>query len=1734
MKKTVTACSLKKQAGNPSFNQNKRIVLFLCLMFFNFYSQTGLAQTTPTTVQNVFLNWNINVGCQIILPEKDRLPIDAIESTPKIRVCENTGVTYSLNGDIYPNSNVQWSITGGTASNITTTSNSSSIYVIWGNAGLNGANVTFTMNGISGNTITKTLQIEIIKKPIASFKVVPLENDGYTRPIIYTCIGQPIQFWDTSSTNGGSTLDSHYWDFGDGTFSSENNPSHTYYTPTHFIVNLVVTNSCGCKSTTKREVVVKKAENSLSIACPSVVCDGQTSTYNVPFGELQICKEFNFTSDGGSIIDNPNNGNVTVTWDHVDATGFGYLTIDPSLCDISCMIPSTIKVPVILSHGTITGKTVMCVGNQETFKLPQWPTTDFKWEIEGDPNNTTAILLTTDQRNEIVLQPLQSGTINLICNYTNTFLHCGGYAKITIRVSIPEPITGPTTLCVNSSGSYHTNSTNAVNWKLYKNNIIISALSNTNYFDFNYTLAGNYILEVSGSNVCDNQTTSITVNPIPVAPLLTNITAPLVICPNTPYDFKVTIPNPNMDYQWAIIGGTFEGASLGNLVTVKFNANGPYSLILKQTITGQSNCSSPFSTDILVGKQLEIFQIKAKISDNYSSLTPVISSCPNGLSTYYAVNDITAGLYTIGETYTWSVPASLGSIVSGQGTNTVSVFWNNVNSPTDANLSVTINKCTVTKTIPMVIKLKTVPVLLISTNTVCSGIDAVITLSTTNNMPLNMNNVINWEFGDGTTQLQTVNQSNTINGVTTMTHTYFTNAIGGNVLFNIKATINFVNGCLGNASALANITVQPGPFASASILSGGNSFCLPAPITTIMQAATADGATIEWRKGTSTANMGSSNQLIIGQFAPDSYYFMATNSITGCVTKSNEIAVYQQVCTVQPPPSGGVGTPCTPPSISLSQLASISTCDLLALEATTSLPPIFSYWTIFGPNNNQLALQLPGTDLFHYNLEITDAGIYHVSYIGKFFCNGVLASVQSPNVDFTVPYIASFNTKVTCFASPETYNIELISTSSFITTVTNRHFYYYWSTNVNGPWTAINNNPSLPNANFQTPSGTYYFKLVIDGVQDGATTASALCEKTSFEIDIAPNPIQNILSSNKNCFDSAVGLSVQPFISNENYVWTLNSNPLVTTLAPLPTHVFDSPFPNQAQTAGVSVLITNQYGCSRLVSTNNISIPERCFFGDITATTTTICKKGSIILNYLADGAHPNSCVPYYQWFDGNILLATTTVPTYTVQNVEGTHFYRLKLVSNINNPQTSCDFDCPSRITPTYKSLPTAVISAPTLICSGNTTNATATTDATNFDWLVDNQLQPFHNSTTIPLNSFAVGVHSLTLNTIGSGTPVCSNTATQNFQISETPGAPSVSYNLDPEDCNSYKITLTATVPDGGTGAINWSSGTPGNPTTVYSGGPYMATYNDGSGCLTSAQLEVPYSLDKYLWIFPTGCYSECDNNLGTIIGPNVEVPHWNWLLNNETVLEGSSFVDSYTPSVSGTYNLSLTSACNQISPAMDLNIYSCEECKVKYIVDKISCTSREFLKYSIALVAVNESGMILNCTVTATNNNALVVPAGFISPTGENIFYFDIIPLNGFVSGPIEFYINGVDDHGTLCNKKVVIEFPDCQFDPNHDVIIDPHQTGKEDAVLKNNSTFNLYPNPASASVNIQYDCQSDNTTLEVFDLTGKLLISKKIEFKKGELTLDTSAISSGLYLVVLKENKQVIMQKKLIIN
>lgn len=138
----------------------------------------------------------------------------------KVEGCKPLTVSFFDQSTNNPTSWV-WSFPGGTPASST----AKNPVVIYNTAGVYNVSLTAS-NSFGIDAITKTNYITVKDKPTANFTYV--KNQG------------SVQFTNTSI--GGTSFS---WNFGDGDFSTEENPLHEYTDPGSYTVTLIVSNECG-------------------------------------------------------------------------------------------------------------------------------------------------------------------------------------------------------------------------------------------------------------------------------------------------------------------------------------------------------------------------------------------------------------------------------------------------------------------------------------------------------------------------------------------------------------------------------------------------------------------------------------------------------------------------------------------------------------------------------------------------------------------------------------------------------------------------------------------------------------------------------------------------------------------------------------------------------------------------------------------------------------------------------------------------------------------------------------------------------------------------------------------------------------------------------------------------------------------------------------------------------------------------------------------------------------------------------------------------------------------------------------------------------------------------------------------------------------------------------------------------------------------------------------------------
>ncbi|MDD3878243.1 MAG: PKD domain-containing protein [Bacteroidales bacterium] len=94
-----------------------------------------------------------------------------------------------------------------------------------------------TMTNVNGCSSQRCVYVNVSAAPVANF--------SYSDSL---CINFPIVFTDLSFVTAGDSILYWLWEFGDGNYSTQQNPIHTYSNSGNYIVTLIVENQDGCMS----------------------------------------------------------------------------------------------------------------------------------------------------------------------------------------------------------------------------------------------------------------------------------------------------------------------------------------------------------------------------------------------------------------------------------------------------------------------------------------------------------------------------------------------------------------------------------------------------------------------------------------------------------------------------------------------------------------------------------------------------------------------------------------------------------------------------------------------------------------------------------------------------------------------------------------------------------------------------------------------------------------------------------------------------------------------------------------------------------------------------------------------------------------------------------------------------------------------------------------------------------------------------------------------------------------------------------------------------------------------------------------------------------------------------------------------------------------------------------------------------------------------------------------------
>ncbi len=1668
-----------------------RLVLFLMILFS--------AGRTAAQDNDVSLTWNREVGCQIgseDLTGPKRKYEELIAQNQCLRVCENSTVTYYLQAE--DNSNwlsTVWNVAGGTIISSTTTN----CEILWGGTG--GGYIAASINTTAGVKSIPQLCIQVMPAPTALPGALP----DISLNTINSCVGTEIYFIGGSNANGGSAIVNYLWDFGDGETSSVQNPVHVYNSIGTRKILLTVTNACGCKSSTAMQVKVRGT--GVHILCTNVVCAAEVATYTISPG--LSCPTYNWSVTGGTIISPaPYGSSIQVKWG-IAGTGMGIVNFAAGGCETNCPITTSVQVPIIQNAVTIQGQTNICEkGRQFRYTLPKWPTTEVNWSMS---TTTGATLIHTDQPNEVIIETNGIGTIVLNATYRNTLLNCGGTSPaLTIHVNRLMEIDGPTKVCQFASPIYSTITTTTTNWTLVKPDATVVTYSGPTFTVNDFDLVGTYQLSGDNPEFCTSDPVNIQVVGPPVAPVALDVQGKRVVCPGFPEDYTFATTDPGTVVGWSLQStsmGSFAGSNYGDKVTVTFNASytGNYILNVWTEQKDTPYCRSA-NTQLTIKKPNIQVHLEA---DAPIGLTP----CPNSSQIYTVRDNVTNLPYTDAEVFEWSLSdPTLGSIYSGNGSNAVTILWNNTNTTSTVTLKVRIRKCNTYIEKTLAINLNGVPpgLAISAPAEVCEKEKFIVGLSPS------ITADVAW-FVD----------NNPVNAPE-LPYVNIANYVTGDVTHVLQAILTNINGCPNTSLVLTkNILVKDIP--EGRIVPSEAIYDCPGtlPVTlTLSPNPLPAGTSVIWYKdGVPVSPAATGNSLIVNTVGY--YEAQLTLASSGCAIMTNAVPVQSCMQTT----SG-----CTPvgsPVIAVS-LPTPTDCLQLKFHAEPSAGFIansFQWADLHGEKcticTGSVVSQTSTDAVYNFNTPDRYSVTYSVLYpaVGGGTCK------VSKTITGIVPYKAQLNLSYGCGSGPN-YEVTLSQVSPFYALTPVTHYQF----KIDGVWqapVAMSTTSQLVVPNVAPGTHTYAVKVWNADYPNYGPCESAV---STVNLPVKPDALFTFTSDfctggcNQVCTGKAVALHVTNPQVGETYLWTFSDGS--TSLVQDAYKVFTNPSNVSLATFTIQLTVKNQFGCVINSLPSVISVPPNKLSGSVTVNPVTQCEGNNINLSY--SPALSSASATKFMWMNGQTPVALPEGIDAASINVQRSGSYWVK-TTDANGCTAITDM-----VPGTIVIVPDIIITGPGTVCQGEPFTLTAAGGpGAEYKWSIDGTninsgFSSSNSSITASQPTDGGYTYDVEVRIKKDNSPVtyCTQTFSRAVNIVVPPAAPTI--EIVETLCSPYRVRLRAS--SAVAGNFNWSDGQSTfnaleSTILVDAGGAYQVRFTSAQGCSALAQISVPRDPETYIWLFPSGCFEFCkvfgDANR-YLLAPLAEFQAWQWNMYGSPLSSGTGIPDNQPVDNNADYSLVLQTAnCAVESNPMSVVFNEgCESCPVE--IEYVSNERTKTCKWQVRFNIVNPGPDAITLNVYSADGN--ILPSSLMVPALSNDVYTLIFTgINGFNGGPVNFQFESVNSDGKKCVSVVSAELvPGCAL---------PTNASKVGQMLDTDSAFiSLIPNPSKGQTQLSFSKIADKaaSTVNIYDLSGRLLKDFVANKGQGTLDLDTTAFSRGTYLIVIIQEGTLAGRVKLLVD
>lgn len=1610
--------------------------------------------------------------------------------TPSINgpntVCGLSAVTYSTQfvaGNTYA-----WTLpTNGV---ITAGANTNACTVTWNNplpGVVNPATLSVTeTNTLSGCSATANLSVSVYYKPTS-----PAITRVSGTPLNQACNNSTIQY--QIPNNSGSN---YLWTVTGGTITAGGSTAivtvqwTTVGNQTLTVTETTAGNTnCTGVSTLNVSVTYQPTP---SISGNATTCTGNTETYTT--GNVAgSTYAWTLPAGGGTILSGASSNTITVNWTGASPSRTVQVVETNGNCSATATLtvsvgqtPTATVISRLLPAGSLGSA---CVGSNILYATPLTPTNTYTWTVTGGSFTTASSGVNV---NQVAVTWNVMGNQTLTVVETTAGTNCSRTATQTVNVTYqPTPsISGAATTCTNNTETYSTGNVagDTYVWTVSAGGTVLTG-AGSNSITVRWNTSGAQtvsVLETASAGGCSaTATLNVTVGQTPTLTAISRVSGtPLAqACAGSTVGYT-TPGTAGNTYVWSVTGGAFVGSSNGvnvNSVNVTWNVVGNQTLTVVETTAG-TNCSRTATQNVSV-----TYQPSPSIAGN-------AVTCTNNIETYTTAN-------VAGSAYVWSIsPSANGTILSGSGSNTISVRWNNAGSST-VSVTETSNPGGCFATSSLVVSVGQTPTATAISRTSPTGdvgkacVGQTITYST----PLTSGNTYSWLATGGS--ITGASNTNTVN--------VLWNIIGTGTLRVTETTLG--TNCSRTVTQNVDVTYTPTP-----VISGSTVACL----NTIQTYSTpaVNGSTYLWSIAPSNcyavvAGFPTSNSITVQWIQPGLQTITLTETASGggCATTVTRQVQVNPIPTPAISSTTGYGSP-------VSQRPGLVCAGSTHVYTTFATPGNVWNWVVTngtitaGQNTNTITVTWSTAAGGSVQVTETVPGSTCVTTVKDSI---IIKPIPTPNITSPTGGISNV-----CANSTHTYTTPNVVGNSWAWTVTGGSIISGGGTNtISVLWGAAG-------------PGTVAVTETVLGVTPVCATS------TSRAITINPNPNAPIITGPSPV--CATSLSTTPqtintatYTSNitttpaaiSTYTWAVSSNGQIVSNATTSIGVQWFNTTTVPQTGTVTLTHTNIFGCSTTSSINVTINP---------IPTPSISGPNSVCQNSIQSYGTPGVPGNTYTWsITGGLIRGGQGTPNVRVEwTLPGAGTLT---VSELNS------FGCTvlNTLNVTINQLPNARLTASgqTTFCQGGDVTLSAPLGYASYAWSTG------ESGRNIVVNR--TGKYWVVV-TDANG---CSNSS-DSIQVNVFPSTlPIITLSGPRTFCEGGSVTLTAPA---GFSVYRWSNGATTRSITVTTSGEYTVAIADTNGCTgTSTPVEVTVYPKPQPVLTTIGSTTICANDSVIVTAPaGYNNYTWsssagnNYGTSRSIVVRMTDNVAVRVVDINGCVGTSDTVKIvlkPVISPVVTANgpLTFCEGGAVtlsapagyKSYYWSNGATTREINvadggKYT---VTVTDN---FRCEATSPDLNVKVnqLPARpTITRTG------DTLKANSTVADAYQWYRNGTMITGET-NKKIVVALPGTYrveiMDNNtcssmsqpFDVILTDVD---EEVVAGHTNEMTIFPNPTNGMFTVTANVsEAGAVRIELFNLVGERVLNVQEMANGGTFTstVNMGQLASGVYNVVVTTNNE----------